>query len=206
MAEDDGKCTRRRGTGFSEDETDHYSMDGEQYTQVDELQTIYYLNSMNELAESFYNRVAEMDEMNEMIEKESAVVEYRREKNRAAAKKSRVKKALYVKKLEKSEQLLRINIVEYEECVFQYDSLLKMVMEYALDMIHANEDERNQANWRLLDQLEEYRNRTGIYLENVLHLANTRRLVENESIDRLCELLKEAVSKITLPNYPPDET
>ena len=135
------------------------------------------------------NELNETKNRNEVISDEVLKQQWRKEKNRIAAKKSREKKAYHIKELEKRERTLRINSMAYCESIHQYDQLLHLFISYAKEL--STTTEKSPVKNHFINYLKQMKTKTGFFLTKIQPLTNAKILVTNELIEEILKELEE---------------
>lgn len=123
---------------------------------------------------------------------------WKKEKNRLAAKKSREKKMIHLKELERREHLMIYEISELKEAVNDYDNILKNILEYIQESLN-RKDKKHENFVFLFDclcRLKKPGTAKPVYLHDVGHLFTNKLSVTNEEIDRITEMIRDSLNDL----------
>lgn len=123
---------------------------------------------------------------------------WKKEKNRLAAKKSREKKMIHLKELERREHIIVCEMAELKEAVFDYDNILKSLLEYIEESLGRNKKRREDFVFLLerLCHLKKPGASKPTYLHDVGHLVSEDLSVTNEKIDKITGKIRDSLSNL----------
>lgn len=123
---------------------------------------------------------------------------WKKEKNRLAAKKSREKKMVHLKELERRERMMIYEISELKEAVNDYDNILKNILEYIQECL-SRKDKKHENFVFLFDclcRLKKPGSSKPTYLHDVGHLFTNKLNVTNEEIDRITGMIRDSLNDL----------
>ena len=123
---------------------------------------------------------------------------WKKEKNRIAAKKSREKKMIHLRELEKRENLMICEISDLKEAVCDYDNVLKSLLDYIEDCLGRSDNEHKNfvLLFDCLCRLKKPEASHPIYFHDVGHLVSNKLSVTNERIDKIVGTIRDSLSSL----------
>jgi hypothetical protein len=135
---------------------------------------------------------------NEMADAEYLKHAWKKEKNRLAAKKSREKKLVHLRELERKEHIMVYEIAELKSAVTDYDAILKNMLDYIQECLKRR-DKKNENFVLLFDclcRLKKAGTEKPTYLHDVSHLLEEQLQVTNDEIERISNLIRESLNDL----------
>lgn len=134
----------------------------------------------------------------EQVDQEHMRNIWKKEKNRLAAKKSREKKMIHLKELERREHMMIYEISELKEAVNDYDNILKNILEYIQESLGKKDKKRENFVFLFdcLCRLKKPGTSKPTYLHDVGHLFSSKLSVTNEEIDRITGLIRDSLNDL----------
>jgi hypothetical protein len=158
----------------------------------------YGAGYMNEQGGQFQQYARMSSLRNEMADAEYLKNAWKKEKNRLAAKKSREKKLVHLRELERKEHIMIYEIAELKNAVTDYDMILKNLLGYIQECLK-KKDKRRENFVLLFDclcRLKKSGAERATYLYDVNHLFDNQLQVTNEEIDRVTRMIRDSLNDL----------